>query len=109
MTDTYNGWTNYETWNYKLWLDNDSGGYDYCQELATDIIKESWRTDYMSARDNAICILGNVLKEQCEEYLEEWMPDQASCFADLLNGAVSAINWHEIATSLIDDIEEQVA
>ena len=19
----YNGWTNYETWNFKLWLDND--------------------------------------------------------------------------------------
>ena len=25
---TYNGWTNYETWNVKLWLDND-GELDY--------------------------------------------------------------------------------
>ena len=23
----YNGWYNYETWNLKLWLDNDQGTY----------------------------------------------------------------------------------
>ena len=29
MTDTtYNGWTNYETWNVALWLGNDEGLYN---------------------------------------------------------------------------------
>ena len=29
LTDkTYNGWTNYETWNVALWLQNDPGFYD---------------------------------------------------------------------------------
>ena len=23
MSDEYSGWTNYETWNVKLWIDND--------------------------------------------------------------------------------------
>ena len=25
----YNGWTNYETWNFKLWLDNDETVHNY--------------------------------------------------------------------------------
>ena len=29
MSQEYNGWTNYETWNVALWMDNDETSYQY--------------------------------------------------------------------------------
>ena len=35
LTDTtYNGWTNYETWNVALWLGNDESLYDLAKGFA---------------------------------------------------------------------------
>ena len=32
----YNGWTNYETWNVALWLQNDPGFYDLARGYRYD-------------------------------------------------------------------------
>ena len=37
---TYNGWKNYETWNVKLWIDNEEGSYRYWEEVAGEIWEE---------------------------------------------------------------------
>ena len=36
LTDTtYNGWTNYETWNVALWINNDEGLYDVARDAGS--------------------------------------------------------------------------
>ena len=41
---TYNGWTNYDTWNVALWFDNDGEGLaDYVSEFAKANARHEFR------------------------------------------------------------------
>ena len=94
MTDTtYNGWTNYETWAVKLWIDNDEGEYFYWRDMAEDHNGNAYG-------------LAKELKRHYEALANEWMGDHASMFADLFNSALSSVEWHEIAESMLTDVEE---
>ena len=85
----YNGWTNYETWVTKLWMDNNQESYNYYQELAEEYRKQPYE-------------LSQRIKEEFEEAnpLNEL---ESSVFHDLLNSAISNINWYEIAESLLEE------
>ena len=37
---TYNGWTNYETWNVALWLDNDRYNYEIARMPSSKTYKD---------------------------------------------------------------------
>ena len=81
--EKYNGYANFETWCVMLWIDNSQAVYNYFINIARE--KETHETM-------------DILKE----YFEENSPliNEASLYADLLNGALSVVNWHEIATLL---------
>ena len=50
LTDTtYNGWTNYETWNVALWLGND----EYLYKCARKCDSYNEFVDYMGFNDGA--------------------------------------------------------
>ena len=36
MSSKYNGWTNFETWNFNLWITNEESDYNHALELAED-------------------------------------------------------------------------
>lgn len=106
MSDTgYNGWANYETWCVALWINNDPGDQEYWHERARECVRDTADkapNEYMGHEDNARYVLCDVLKARHDEIAEEWMGSQAGVFADLMNAALSEVNWHEIAGSLID-------
>ena len=94
----YNGWTNYETWLVKLWMDNEQGSYSYFQEQAEQVLKD----DPDDEDNDRIRTLAAVIQESHEESL----PKLEGFAADLMNAALSEVNWEEIAGSLLEDAKE---
>ena len=88
----YNGWTNYETWNVKCWMDNDEFSNAYWKDAAHGL------KDLANAERH--------LAEQLKEEHESALPDELTGWqADLLRGALSTVDWHEIAGALLEDCE----
>jgi hypothetical protein len=96
MTDnTYNGWTNWETWIVNVWMDNDQKLYEYFGDIA--------REEVLKDKESATYKLSTTLREQ----FDEWTPEIEGLYLDLLNGAMREINWHEIAGHLVERVEEE--
>jgi hypothetical protein len=91
----YNGWSNYETWVVKLWIDNEQGSY------------EDWRGRTRAAcknaddKDEATGTLSHELKSE----IEDASPLESGMYADLLNAALSEVDWMEIASAMVEDEE----
>lgn len=81
----YNGWTNYETWNVALWIDN-NGWDEEVREMVGGL------DEYRAGK-------------AIQEYIEEMNPlaDEASMFSDMLSAALSEVNWQEIAEHYVEE------
>ena len=106
----YNGWSNYETWNFKLWLDNDETVRNYI----IDEIKKIKAIGY----DAEAYEVSNFLRS----YIDDNMPnlnvstksqsvhgsmcDKNGFYSDILNAALRDINTYEIAESYLEDIKQ---
>lgn len=88
---TYNGWSNYETWAVKLWMDNEEWSQRY------------WAAEAEQYRDNPSGLADAIRGEH-----EDGAPELGgTVFADLLNAALGEVDWFEIAESLIGDLEPE--
>ena len=92
----YNGWHNYETWLVNLWMDND-GSDAYWRECAERLVKDD--------PGAAIRSMADLIKEEHEQRWSEINNDKASVLSDLMNAAFSEVNWEEIASHYIDEVE----
>ena len=94
MCQKYNGWTNYQTWNVKTWLDNEVGSYEMAREIARNSNGESSPRQYVA--DN--------LKELIDG--ANPIAGEASMFTDILQAALDDVDWYEIADAYLEEAIE---
>ena len=93
----YNGWTNYETWNYKLWLDNDEKSYNSIQSLVNSVIETEREKDQVFK-------MSELLKMECLDKEPNLKP---SFYSDVLSASLKEVNFYEIAEAYINDYREE--
>src|SRR5689334_9547230 len=90
--NSYNGWSNYETWCVNLWIDNEEGSQSFWRERAQDACQNAtadynWETD----KQAAIRQLADELKDQIENDAND-LVGNAGMFTDLLNSAIGSVD-----------------
>lgn len=103
--ETYNGWKNYETWNVALWIGNEPGTYEAAREM-TQAAYDA--TDEDQTHAERLEEAASDLSRQIQEWVEsEMLPDLGACMAsDLLNAAMSEVDWYEIAENWLSEVDE---
>jgi len=94
MDAKYNGWTNYETWNANLWIQNDWRMSESLHLQAGDLLSSY-------EQDDAIRILADRIKELFDELMPEL---EASFFSDVMAASLRVVNFREIAGHYIDEM-----
>jgi len=104
----YLGWKNHQTWVVNLWLSNDEQSYQHWREQAevcyNDAANNAKNHDpTFSQTDRAAFMLADCLTEALEK-LNPLIMDNRPCdlYSDLLSGALSEVNYDEIARALLE-------
>ena len=108
----YNGWSNFETWNFKLWLDNDQDLHNYIMDEIKKI------KEIGTSHIHEVSEVSNFLRS----YIDDNMPnlnvsakgqskygsmcDKNGFYQDILNGGLREINTYEVAESYLEDLKE---
>lgn len=102
MCETFNGWTNRETWATKLHLDNDEALNEYAYEYVREEIAGHDKDEEINAYH-----LGQTLKNWIEEDLLtlENIAGNRGLWLMLSDiGSLYRVDWREIAQAYLDDI-----
>jgi hypothetical protein len=83
LGESYNGWTNYETWLAALWINNDQG-------LQSEFAEQK---SFMLMKDLAGILL-------IDDTNLESLGTQGLWLADIVNAFISEVNWKEIQMDL---------
>ena len=97
---SYQGYKNYETWALSLWLDNDCSRYNHWNSLAQDYVTDyGYEPKYPGTYSFAAMALADNIKENIEDSVPEL---GNGIYSDLLNAAMSEIDYRELAKGYCD-------
>lgn len=100
---SYQGWSNYETWAVKLWLDNEEPAYRYWNETTREVWEGADGDSSKDKSEDARITLAERLKSE----IEDSAPDLGgSLWGDLLTAAMGEVDWFEIADAFLGDMDE---
>ena len=84
IDNTYNGWTNWETWNFKLWIDNDQDLYNLVHFNVKAFNNKEYKIKWL------------------EIVADEIVGDPKLC-ADLKKSDIKNIDFDEILEAILED------
>jgi len=91
----YNGYTNYETWNFKLWADNDQPTYQNIQSLVKHTLNDKIKLN----KTEQIYMLSNWLRD----YADDKAPEiEASFYSDVMNASIREVDYRQVAEMLLE-------
>lgn len=95
----YNGWTNWETWDFKLWMDNN----EYDHQIIIDQINT------LNEPNTNVYNLAKFLEGYADAYVEGVVEDEngSSFVHDIINNGIKAINFNEIAFWYLEAFEAE--
>jgi len=111
----YNGWTNRETWNTSLWINNDAGLYETARETVREAMSGSdwdsrgtYRDQPGANRRYQIRTAADALRDWYTETFDEaWIdnaPPSSGPLADAWTYALACVDWFAIADGLAEDV-----
>jgi hypothetical protein len=84
----YNGWTNWETWNCKLWMDEQGN--------------TNWYYEYVTENNVSVEDLAEMLENELWDAYEEQI--KTGFFSDVVSHAIKAVNFTEIAEAIKESV-----
>ena len=115
MSETYNGWTNRETWAVGLHINNDQGWQESVIETLTTA-QEEYREEGCDACEGGETHAlpahkaGDIIRENIEELFESIQSEPDMRSGELISvmqdiGSLWRVNWTELGASFLEDLE----